>query len=63
LIAGGAITGVIVAILSVVLEDGMAKVNIEHFLTNTISQGGYQLMGTLFFIGLMTLLYRQAVKK
>jgi OPT family oligopeptide transporter len=63
LIAGGALTGVIVAILSVFLADGMAKLNLEHGLTEAIGHGGYQLMGTLFFIGLMTLLYRQAVKK
>jgi putative OPT family oligopeptide transporter len=63
LIAGGALTGVIVAILSVFLSDRMAILNVEHGLTGAIGNGGYQLMGTLFFIGLMTLLYRQAVKK
>jgi OPT family oligopeptide transporter len=63
LIAGGALTGVIVAILSVFLADSMAVLNVEHSLTNVLGHGGYQLMGTLFFIGLMTLLYRQAVKK
>jgi OPT family oligopeptide transporter len=63
LIAGGALTGVIVAILSVFLSDRMAILNLEHGLTGAIGHGGYQLMGTLFFIGLMTLLYRQAVKK
>jgi len=63
LIAGGALTGVIVAILSVFLADSMAILNVEHSLTNVLGHGGYQVMGTLFFIGLMTLLYRQAVKK
>ena len=63
LIAGGALTGVIVAILSVFLADRMAILNLEHGLTEAIGHGGYQLMGTFFFIGLMTLLYRQAVKK
>jgi OPT family oligopeptide transporter len=63
LIAGGALTGVIVAILSVFLADRMAILNLEHSLTEAIGYGGYQFMGTLFFIGLMTLLYRQAVKK
>jgi OPT family oligopeptide transporter len=62
LIAGGALTGVIVAILSVLLEDGMKKLTIEHSLTEALGHGGYQLMGTLFFIGLMALLYRQAGK-
>jgi OPT family oligopeptide transporter len=63
LIAGGALTGVIVAILSVFLADRMAILNLEHSLTEAIGYGGYQFMGTLFFIGLMTLLYRQAIKK
>lgn len=63
LIAGGALTGVIVAILSVFLADSMADLNLEHSLSDALGHGGYQLMGTLFFIGLMTLLYRQAVKK
>ena len=63
LIAGGALTGVIVAILSVFLADSMAILNVEQSLTNVLGHGGYQVMGTLFFIGLMTLLYRQAVKK
>jgi putative OPT family oligopeptide transporter len=63
LIAGGALTGVIVAILSVFLADGMAKLNLEHGLTEALGNGGYQILGTLFFVGLMTMLYRQAVKK
>jgi len=63
LIAGGAITGVIVAILSVFLADGMAQLNLEPGLTEAIGHGGYQIMGTLFFIGMMTWLYQQAVKK
>jgi hypothetical protein len=41
----------------------MADLNLEHSLTEALGHGGYQLMGTLFFIGLMALLYRQAVKK
>ena len=63
LIAGGALTGVIVAILSVFFADNLAILNLEHALTGALGDGGYQLLGTLFFIGLMTLLYRQAVKK
>src|SRR5688572_4031074 len=63
LIAGGALTGVIVAIFSVFLADGMSILNVEHSLTGALGNGGYQLMGTLFFIALMTMLYRQAIKK
>lgn len=63
LIAGGALTGVIVAILSVFLPDLMSAVNLEHSLTGILGGGGYQIMGTLFFFGMMFLLYRLATKK
>lgn len=63
LIAGGALTGVIVAILSVFFPDVMNSVNLEHMLVGGISNGGYQILGTLFFLTMMFLLYRQAVKK
>ncbi len=63
LIAGGALTGVIVAILSVFLPDIMNSLNIEHTLTEGIGHGGYQVLGTLFFLAMMLMLYRQAIKK
>lgn len=63
LIAGGALTGVIVAILSVFLPDIMNSLNIEHMLTEGIGHGGYQVLGTLFFLAMMLMLYRQAIKK
>ena len=63
LIAGGALTGVIVAILSVFFPEVMNSVNLEHMLIGGISNGGYQILGTLFFLTMMFLLYRQAVRK
>jgi OPT family oligopeptide transporter len=63
LIAGGALTGVIVAILSVFLPDIMNSLNLEHALVRGISSGGYQILGTLFFLTMLLMLYRQAVKK
>jgi len=63
LIAGGALTGVIVAILSVFFSNAMNSVNLEHWLSGVIGHGAYQLLGTAFFIAMMTLLYRQAIKK
>jgi OPT family oligopeptide transporter len=63
LIAGGALTGVIVAILAVFYEDFMNAVNMEHGMTATLGEAGYQILGTLFFIGMMVMLYRLAVKK
>lgn len=63
LIAGGALTGVIVAILSVFFSEGMNSLNIEHALTKGMGAGGYQILGTLCFIAMAILLFRQAVKK
>jgi OPT family oligopeptide transporter len=65
LVAGGAIAGVIVAILSV--DEGiaasLAKINAEHGLTSMLGAGGYQLLGAIFFVIMGTWLYRTAVKK
>lgn len=63
LIAGGAITGVMVAILTVFLPDFMSSVNLEHGLLNTLGKNGYFLLGVVFFAGMATWLYRTAVKK
>jgi OPT family oligopeptide transporter len=63
LIAGGALTGVIVAILSVFFSDQMARINIEHGLVESLGHGGYQILGTVFFLIMMAMLYRLAVKK
>ena len=65
LIAGGALAGVVVALLSV--NDGIYQslqiVNAEHGLTNLLGQGGYHLLGVLFFAAMATYLYRTAVKQ
>jgi len=63
LIAGGALTGVIVAILAVFYESLMTTVNFEHALVSVLGNGGYQILGTAFFIGMMVMLYRLATKK
>ena len=63
LIAGGALTGVIVAILAVFYESLMTTVNLEHSLVGALGNGGYQLLGTAFFISMMVMLYRLATKK
>jgi uncharacterized oligopeptide transporter (OPT) family protein len=62
LIAGGALTGVIVAILSVFCAKQMAMVNLEEGLTHMLGAGGYQLAGALFFIAMMIMLYRIATR-
>ncbi|HEY3405122.1 MAG TPA: oligopeptide transporter, OPT family [Ohtaekwangia sp.] len=63
LIAGGAITGVIVAILSVKMVSTLDALNFEHSIVSALGNGGYQLMGTLFFIAMMVMLYRLGTKK
>jgi putative OPT family oligopeptide transporter len=65
LIAGGALSGVIVALLSV--DEGVFKflqgISAEHGLTSMLGAGGYALLGVAFFVAMATMLYRQAIKK
>lgn len=65
LIAGGALAGVIVALLSVKDEifQAMKNVNAEHALSGLLGRGGYHLLGVLFFAAMATYLYRTAVRK
>jgi uncharacterized oligopeptide transporter (OPT) family protein len=63
LIAGGALTGVFVAILAVFLPSFMDGINLEHVFVESLGAGGYHILGTLFFIGMMVILYRLALKK
>lgn len=63
LIAGGAITGVIVAIVSVIFPAAMQTLNLEHSITGLMGEAGYYVLGTLFFLAMTAMLYRQAVKK
>ncbi len=63
LIAGGALTGVIVAILMVFFADSMDKLNVEHALTSAMGADGYQLLGVAAFAAMGMILYRLAVKK
>lgn len=60
LVAGGALTGVIVAILYVLLEDTMRNLSAEHSLSHALGNGGYQLIGALFFAAMVGYLYRVA---
>ncbi|MGX5818540.1 OPT family oligopeptide transporter [Chitinophaga lutea] len=60
LVAGGAVAGVIVAVLSV-NEDvaaGLARVSASTGLTNALGAGGYQLLGVAFFAAMGFILYR-----
>jgi hypothetical protein len=65
LVAGGALAGVLVAILSVNenIANQLKLVNMEHAITGAIGESGYMLLGTAFFLGLAFILYRIATKK
>ena len=65
LIAGGALSGVIVALLSVNdnIYKSLQNVNAEHGLSDLLGRGGYHLLGVLFFAAMATYLYRTAIRK
>lgn len=65
LIAGGALAGVVVALLSVNenVFKALAKVSAEHGLTSALGEHGYAILGVLFFAAMAFMLYRQAIKK
>jgi OPT family oligopeptide transporter len=65
LIAGGALAGVIVALLSVNdnIYASLQKVNAEHGLAAIFGHGGYHILGVLFFGAMAMYLYRTATRK
>ncbi len=63
LIAGGALTGVFVAILTVFQPDLMGMVNLEHSISGTLGQSLYYLVGVLFFGAMSAWLYITAIRK
>lgn len=63
LIAGGALTGVFVAILAVLTPNLIGALNIEHGVQGVVGEQGYHLLGVLFFAGMCTWLWRTAVRK
>ncbi len=60
LIAGGALAGVIVALLSVNdnVFNSLKLVSAEHGLTSLFGATGYAILGVLFFAAMATMLYR-----
>jgi OPT family oligopeptide transporter len=65
LVAGGALAGVLVAILSVneSVAAALSKVNLEHAIAASLGADGFQLLGALFFVLMGVVLYRIAMKK
>ncbi len=65
LVAGGALAGVGVALLSVndTIYNGLASLSLEPALASALGEGGYLLLGALMFAGLAVILGRVAVKR
>ena len=65
LVAGGALAGVIVAFMSASdnISAGLAKVNTEHGLTESLGTEGYKWLGVLFFAFMGFTLYRIAIRR
>lgn len=62
LVAGGALAGVIYAILKVPLEKQLDGISMEHGISDALSKGGFDILGVLFFAALGITLYRFAMK-
>jgi putative OPT family oligopeptide transporter len=63
LVAGGALFGVIAAILTVFFESAMKSVNFEEGMKEALGDGGYQLLGVFFFAMLAFILLRVATRR
>ncbi|MEO6327836.1 MAG: oligopeptide transporter, OPT family, partial [Ginsengibacter sp.] len=66
LVAGGALAGVVVALL-IAGSESIAKklelVNLQNYLSEIFGAGWYQVIGVLFFLTMGLILYRIAMKK
>lgn len=66
LVAGGALAGVAVALLtagSETMAEKLQALNLEHYIETSFGAGMYQIIGVLFFALLGLMLYRIAMKK
>lgn len=62
LIAGGALTGVLIAIITVFYPDAMESLRFGEGLAEAMGTGMYHLLGVGFFVAMMYWLYRTASK-
>lgn len=63
LVAGGALFGVIVAILTVFFEPAMKSINLEETFGHSMGELGYYLLGVAFFAFMGYVLYRIACNR
>lgn len=64
LVAGGALAGVIIALISIPpdIYKAMQSISAEHAIASAIGEGGYQLLGVGFFAAMSFVLYWIATK-
>lgn len=64
LVAGGALAGVIVALLNVNenFAKNLAGISLEHVISDSLGVGFYHILGVVFFAALSFILYRVALK-
>lgn len=63
LVAGGALAGVLYAILKVPFEKGLESISLEHQVSNGLGAAGYQVLGVICFAAMGFTLYRVAMSK
>lgn len=63
LVAGGALFGVVAAIITVFWPSVMDALNCQSGLINALGQGGYDLLGTAFYVLMSAVLLRIALKR
>ncbi|HMW26573.1 MAG TPA: hypothetical protein PKC51_08035, partial [Ferruginibacter sp.] len=61
--AGGALAGVLYAILKVPFEKGLESISLEHQVSNGLGAAGYQVFGVICFAAMGFTLYRVAMSK
>ncbi|HAO47321.1 MAG TPA: oligopeptide transporter, OPT family [Ferruginibacter sp.] len=63
LVAGGALAGVLYAILKVPFEKGLDAISLEHSISSGLGNAGYQWFGVICFAAMGYTLYRVAMSK
>lgn len=62
LVAGGALAGVIYAMVKVPFEKQLDAISLQDGISNALSNGGFDVLGVLFFAALGITLYRFAMR-
>jgi putative OPT family oligopeptide transporter len=63
LVAGGALAGVLYAILKVPFEKSLDAISLEHVISNGLGESGYFIFGVICFAAMCFTLYKVAMRK